>query len=257
MDYIAKNPNILKDIPALIRTIEKNEVSIRDLYEITETTLATTAETSSTAATILKIIPKETLLSLNSFIAANWQTILSTAGWVGTIGLAGYFAYRTCDKIGDCPQYSDPDRPGYAEWTVNTKGGTIYDKIHRDAKGDRKIEGFQEHHIISNKNKATKDHEIWQKAGMSPDDPENKIFLPTEEENHPSRTIHKGRHWQSVSDDQAEELTKMVNRGEKEGWTQEQYKNELKEFINKERQRLRSGDADLNSINRHNMNGDK
>ena len=47
---------------------------------------------------------------MKGFIANNWQTILSTGGFVGAAGLATYFAYKTCKDTGNCPQYSDPDR---------------------------------------------------------------------------------------------------------------------------------------------------
>ena len=49
---------------------------------------------------------------MKGFIANNWQTILSTGGFVGAAGLATYFAYKTCKDTGNCPQYSDPDRDG-------------------------------------------------------------------------------------------------------------------------------------------------
>ena len=47
---------------------------------------------------------------MKGFIANNWQTILSTGGFVGAVSLTTYFAYKTCKDTGNCPQYSDPDR---------------------------------------------------------------------------------------------------------------------------------------------------
>ena len=38
----------------------------------------------------------------------------------------------------------------------------------------------------------------------------------------------------------------------RENWTQEQYRDAVKNFIKEERQGLRNGDTDLNSVNRHN-----
>ena len=49
---------------------------------------------------------------MKGFIANNWQTILSTGGFVGAVGLTTYFVYKTCKDTGNCPQYSDPDRDG-------------------------------------------------------------------------------------------------------------------------------------------------
>ena len=43
-----------------------------------------------------------------------------------------------------------------------------------------------------------------------------------------------------------------MRRGEQENWTQEQYRDAVKNFIKEERQGLRNGDTDLNSVNRHN-----
>lgn len=40
--------------------------------------------------------------------------------------------------------------------------------------------------------------------------------------------------------------------GNEENWTQEQYRDAVKNFIKEERQGLRNGDTDLNSVNRHN-----
>ena len=83
--------------------------------------------------------------------------------------------------------------------------------------GRRNIKGFQEHHIISNKNKATRNHEIWEKTGMSPNSPENKI----------------------------------VKDGEAEKWTKEQFEIALRDSLEKKRKMLFLGKIDLNNINRH------
>ena len=45
--------------------------------------------------------------------------------------------------------------------------------------------------------------------------------------------------------------------GNEENWTQEQYRDALREIQNEERQKLRNGERDLNSINRHNSIGGK
>ena len=134
----------------------------------------------------------------------------------------------------------------------NKKKGNIYDKVYRDKKGKRKIKGFQEHHIISDKNESTKGEDLWKPTGENPESQHNKIFLPEKEENHPKRSIHRGRHWQSVSDEMRKKIEELKDKGKQENWTQEQYKDALREIQNKERQKLRNGKRDLNSINRHN-----
>ncbi len=114
-----------------------------------------------------------------------------------------------------------------------------------------KIDGkkFQDHHIISDKNKHTEDviiKKLWEKAGMNPQSRANKIFLPTEPEHHPTRSIHKGKHWDSVSEELADNMDKILKLGESKSWTQQEYKNALEKILQKERADLRSGERVLN-----------
>ena len=126
-----------------------------------------------------------------------------------------------------------------------------YNKTYRYTHDRRNIKGFQEHHIISNKNKAIRNHKIREKTGMSPDSPENKIFLPTKAENHPTMSTHRGRHWQKVSDECNVELNKIVENGEAQRWMKEQFESELRSFLEKQRKMLSLGKIDLSNINRH------
>ena len=112
-----------------------------------------------------------------------------------------------------------------------------------------KIDGkkFQDHHIISDKSKRIDDvKELWEKAGMNPQSRDNKILLPTEPEYHPTRSIHKGRHWNSVSEELAGKMNEAIQSGKEEGWGQEQYKNAFNEILKEERENLRSGKRALN-----------
>ena len=59
--------------------------------------------------------------------------------------------------------------------------------------------GFQDDHIASNTNKRTKNHEAFALAGMSMNARANKIYLPTNHSLHETRSIHKGRHTNSYS----------------------------------------------------------
>ena len=106
---------------------------------------------------------------------------------------------------------------------------------------------YQEHHIISDKNARTAYHELWTLSGADPQSRDNKIFLPTAPEHHPTRSIHSGRHWESVSRELQDEMDKAINLGKLEKWLQAEYKEALSKILEEERSRLRSGDRSLNS----------
>jgi|GEM_PF-2104545 len=106
---------------------------------------------------------------------------------------------------------------------------------------------FQEHHIISDKTRAMKNHKLWAKAGIDPQSRENKIFLPTAPEYHPTRSVHSGRHWSSVSKELEETMNEAINLGREQNWSQDQYKSKLQEIIREERADLRSGERALNT----------
>ncbi len=110
--------------------------------------------------------------------------------------------------------------------------------------------GFQDHHIVSDKNKATKDHPLLELAGYGLQKRSNKIFLPTSGDLHPTRSIHKGRHLNSVSVNLATQMDQVVEFGMKEKWTQQQFKNALDTIIAKERHLLRTGQRALNKNKR-------
>jgi hypothetical protein len=108
------------------------------------------------------------------------------------------------------------------------------------------LEGFQEHHIISDKNVLTKNHELLDLAGFDLQSRVNKIFLPIEESLHPTRSIHSGRHLTTVSRNLAEQMDQIVEVGQQNGFTQGQYIKALRSMISEERQLLRSGERALN-----------
>jgi hypothetical protein len=108
------------------------------------------------------------------------------------------------------------------------------------------LEGFQDHHIVSDKNVLTKNHELLDLAGFDLQSRTNKIFLPTEASLHPTRSIHLGRHRTSVSRNLAEQMDQIVEVGKQNGFTQEQYLKALRSMISEERQLLRSGERALN-----------
>ena len=115
------------------------------------------------------------------------------------------------------------------------------------------IRGFQSHHIISHTKKVTKNHQLLKLAGLASRDlnrPINRIFLPTEASQHPTRTIHRGRHTAASMRDVARDMKKAVEKGTRENWSQAQYRQALRKIISDNRQQLRAGNIALNSIHR-------
>ena len=108
------------------------------------------------------------------------------------------------------------------------------------------LEGFHEHHIISYTNRYTKNHDLLDLAGFNLHSRKNKIFLPTRESLHPTRSLHLGRHRNAVSKRIAKKMDKIVLLGKRQGWTQQRYNAALRRMLSKERQALKSGARALN-----------
>ena len=106
--------------------------------------------------------------------------------------------------------------------------------------------GFQEHHIISTKNVATKNHELLDLAKFDPEHRSNKIFLPKEPKTHPTRSPHNGRHTQAHSDNLAEKMQNIADLGKAQGWSAKQFNTALHGLLRAERSALRSGHRILN-----------
>ncbi|WP_288846685.1 RHS repeat-associated core domain-containing protein [uncultured Citrobacter sp.] len=115
---------------------------------------------------------------------------------------------------------------------------------------DLKQKGFQEHHIISDKNGLTKNHPLLQAAGFDLQKMQNKIFLPTKGSLHATRSIHKGRHLKKVSENLASKMNEAYRYGQKNGWTQKDYRKALDKIVADERAALKSGKRALNKNRR-------
>ena len=74
--------------------------------------------------------------------------------------------------------------------------------------------------------------------------------MPTKEELHPTRSIHKGRHTTQVSENLQLQMDAIVLKGQQEGWTKARYRQELNKMIGDERSTLKSGDRALNKNKR-------
>jgi len=112
--------------------------------------------------------------------------------------------------------------------------------------------GFQEHHIISDSNSATKDHLLLKLAGFDLQSRLNKMWLPTDAARHPSRSIHNGKHLRRVSDALGLQMTRILETGQKRGWAKEDYARALRSIIAEERKALRTGKRHLNKNARPN-----
>ncbi|GGY45224.1 PAAR-like domain-containing protein [Pseudoduganella albidiflava] len=104
------------------------------------------------------------------------------------------------------------------------------------------IPGMQKHHVIPQQ---WQKHPAMQKSGINIHDPKNIIYLPCDEKNHPTRTVHKGSH-PGYSVVIAEELTDIDMRGRESGWGQAQYKSAIEDLITEKRVQLRRGEIMLN-----------
>ncbi|QOJ91679.1 MULTISPECIES: RHS repeat-associated core domain-containing protein [Pseudomonas] len=104
------------------------------------------------------------------------------------------------------------------------------------------IEGFQKHHIIPQQ---LVDHPVLKASGMNIHALNNIIYLPTHEELHPTRTVHRGSH-PGYSRDVKASLNEVEKIGRQEKWTQAQYKAAVDDIISENRQGLRKGKIKLN-----------
>lgn len=112
------------------------------------------------------------------------------------------------------------------------------------------IKGFQDHHIVSNTNKVTKNHDAFALAGINYNSRVNKIYLPTHDYSHEERSIHRGRHTTSYSAKIAKRLDVVVEQGKAQGWGKEQYQAAVRSEISAVRQELKTGHIGLNKNHR-------
>ncbi|MFH1334583.1 MAG: AHH domain-containing protein [Pseudomonadota bacterium] len=111
-------------------------------------------------------------------------------------------------------------------------------------------QGYQAHHIISDKNERTKDHSLFGLAGESMNSRHNIMYLPKDASLHDTRTVHIGRHRNDVSEAARARMQEAVERGQAENWSQEQYRSALHRMQSEMRQDLRTGYASLNKHER-------
>jgi hypothetical protein len=106
--------------------------------------------------------------------------------------------------------------------------------------------GYQEHHIISNKN-SIKDHKLLKITGFDLESRSNKIFLPNRFDLHKTRSVHNKRHWKGVSISLSEKMDDLLNIGAAENWSTKDFNDALFKMIKEERMALKEGKRILNS----------
>ena len=113
---------------------------------------------------------------------------------------------------------------------------------------------YEAHHIISDKNLATKNHELWTLAGVNPSNYSlNKILLPTKKGaavGTNKRSIHEGKHLGDVSKNLAKKMKDIVDEGKGLHWNPQQYKQELDQLLWTQRKLLKEGKIKLNKNHR-------
>ncbi len=112
------------------------------------------------------------------------------------------------------------------------------------------LKGFQEHHIASDKNRLTMNHELWKLSGMNANSRANKIYLPKAADQHPTRSMHSGRHTNAYSQTIRDQMNIIVQQGKAGGWSQAQYREATRNAFSEIRQELRSGNIALNKNHR-------
>ncbi|MFL1996875.1 AHH domain-containing protein [Lysinibacillus irui] len=111
-----------------------------------------------------------------------------------------------------------------------------------------KPDGYQLHHIIPKSlAKGANPHEIFKLSGYDIDNIRNTIYLPTRRDNHPTRSIHRGYNsfHAQYNRDIRQELDILLEVGDKNKWTTQQYHDAIQELINDQRQDLRKGRTKL------------
>ncbi|MHA4970424.1 RHS repeat-associated core domain-containing protein [Pseudomonas extremorientalis] len=114
--------------------------------------------------------------------------------------------------------------------------------------GRLKKQGYQDHHILSDKHASTKNHPLLKLAGFDLQSRQNKIFLPnkTRAMTDGRRSIHQGRHAARVNQNLGSKMDRVQKVGKRENWDQAQYRKALDKIVSDERRLLRSGERQLN-----------
>jgi hypothetical protein len=93
-------------------------------------------------------------------------------------------------------------------------------------------------------------HELLQFAGINVNSRVNTIFLPSTEDLHEKRSIHRGCHTDSYSREVANRMDRIVAEEKVAGCTQGQYQDATRIMLSELRQELKAGNIGLNKNHR-------
>lgn len=118
--------------------------------------------------------------------------------------------------------------------------------------------GYQEHHITTKGNKRLKinikEHALWKAAGMDIESCKNKIFLPSKQGLHETRSVHRGGHVKKIYEGIESGMNKIMDKAKAAGidplnkHNQKYFQKQFLEFLNEERTALEHGIRILNNL---------
>ena len=189
------------------------------------------------------------------------SVVTSSMGVLGKGGKLLKSGMKLVEKVGERgPSSNVPELANKTDFkTVNHRPAE--DNVFSKGliKAPKEIDGtkfgklFEKHHIISNKNKATKDHKLLDLAGFDLNSKSNIMLLPTKKGfkiTTTDRSIHDGNHIDLVSKRLAGKMEDYVKLGNQKGWGQPEYHKALVEIIAEEKAALKAGDRILNKNHR-------
>jgi len=108
--------------------------------------------------------------------------------------------------------------------------------------------GYQRHHIIPQGHRATKNHKLLELANFDLQSAHNKMYLPSKFGLHPTRSLHRGGHYDSIGIGMAEKMDDILQQGIMGDWTTKQYNDKLMNLLKDTRSGLKQGKIELNSV---------
>ena len=74
------------------------------------------------------------------------------------------------------------------------------------------------------------------------------MYLPSQSGVHATRALHRGRHFDSISEGLAVKMDDIVKLGQKGDWTTQRYNEKLMELLQDTRAQLKQGKPHLNRV---------
>ncbi|PWU06494.1 MAG: hypothetical protein C5B43_01735 [Verrucomicrobia bacterium] len=129
-------------------------------------------------------------------------------------------------------------------------GGDVYNRAKgftKAADKELKAMGYQQHHIISHTNAKTKSHDLLKLANFDLQSTHNLMYLPSKAGLHPTRSLHRGKHFDDVSRRMEKRMDDIVKKGNAGDWTTNQYNEALMDILKDMRSQLKQSKIKLNN----------